>query len=176
MTSHGASAGATKKDPGIELTKFVKSGPHAALTKTAHVDETGKIKVDGSKCRMSSGNAYRLPVPSVHALASAINSLGSNEAIAIGTLKEGVSDGAHVVSKRNLPEPEQVGVIARTKDFLIFPKYKAGYILFDIDTKGMLQPIRERIATLGGAWPAIVDAVPKLAGAARVIVKRHIQS
>src|ERR1700722_16969708 len=116
-------------------------------------------------------HAYRLPVPSVHALASAINSLGSNEAIAIGTLKEGVSDGAHVVSKRNLPEPEQVGVIARTKDFLIFPKYKAGYILFDIDTKGMLQPIRERIATLGGAWPAIVDAVPKLAGAARVIRK-----
>jgi hypothetical protein len=171
MTSHGASAGATEKDPGIELTKFVKSGPHAALTKTAHVDETGKIKVDGSKCRMSSGNAYRLPVPSVHALASAINSLGSNEAIAIGTLKEGVSDGAHVVSKRNLPEPEQGDVIARTKDFLIFPKYKAGYILFDIDTKGMLQPIRERIATLGGAWPAIVDAMPKLAGAARVIRK-----
>ena len=120
---------------------------------------------------MSTGDAYRLPVPTVHALAAAINSLGSNEAIAIGALKEGVSDGARVVIKRNLPEPEQADVIARTKDFVIFPKYKAGYILFDVDTKGMPQSVRDRVAALGGAWPAIVDAVPKLAGAARVIRK-----
>ena len=141
------------------------------LTKVAYVDDAGKIKIDGSGCRMSTGNAYRLPVPSVHALAAAINSLGSNEAIAIGALKEGVSDGARVVIKRNLPKPSSADVIARTKDFVIFPKYKAGYILFDVDTKGMPQPVHDRVAALGGAWPAIVDAVPKLAGAARVIRK-----
>jgi hypothetical protein len=155
----------------IELTKFVKSGQNAILTKVASVDASGKIKIDGSKCRMSNGNAYRLLVPSVHALASAINSLGSNEAIAIGSLKEGVSDGAHVVTKRELPKPEQADVIARTKDFVIFPEYKAGYILFDIDTKGMPQPVRDRVAALGGAWPSIVGAAPKLGGAARVIRK-----
>jgi hypothetical protein len=64
---------------------------------------------------------------------------------------------------------EQADVIARMKDFLIF--IGAGYILFDIDTKGMPQPVRDRVSALGGAWPTIVDAVPKLGGAARVVRK-----
>ena len=132
-------------DSGIELTKFVKSGPNAILTKVAEVDDAGKIKIDGSECRMATGNAYRLPVPSVHALADAINSLESNEAIAIGALKKGISDGARVVTKRKLPKPERADVIARTKDFLVF--LGAGYILFDIDTKGMPQPTRTRRST-----------------------------
>ena len=77
------------------------------LTKIAYVDKTtGQIKIDGSDCRMTYGRAHRLPVPNVQALAAAINSLGSNEAIAIGALKEGVADGARVVIKRNLPKPE----------------------------------------------------------------------
>ena len=156
---------------GIEITKFLKPGPKAVLTKVAYVNDADKIKIDGSGCRMSTGNAYRLLVPSVHTLAAAINSLGSNEAIAIGALKEGVTDGARVVIKRKLPKPERPNVIARTKDFVIFPKYKAGYILFDVDTKGMPQPVHDRVAALGGAWPAIVGAVPKLGGAARVIRK-----
>ena len=158
-------------DSGIEITKFLKPGPKAVLTKVAYVNDADKIKIDGSGCRMSTGNAYRLLVPSVHTLAAAINSLGSNEAIAIGALKEGVTDGARVVIKRKLPKPERPNVIARTKDFVIFPKYKAGYILFDVDTKGMPQPVHDRVAALGGAWPAIVGAVPKLGGAARVIRK-----
>lgn len=73
---------------GIEITKFVKPGQNAVLTKLAYVNDAEKIKIDGSGCRMSTGNAYRLLVPSAHALAAAINSLGSNEAIAIGALKE----------------------------------------------------------------------------------------
>ena len=159
---------------GIELTKFVKTDgtKSAVLTKIAYVDKaSGQIKIDGSECRMSCGRAHRLPVPSVHALAEAINSLGSNEAIAIGTLKEGVADGARVVIKRDLPKTETADRIARTKDFVIFPPYSGGYILFDVDTKGMPQHVRDRVAALGGAWPAIVEAVPKLAGAARVIRK-----
>ena len=91
-------------DAGLQITKFVKSGAfNGVLTKRAYLDEAGKIKVDGTECRMSNGKAYRLPVPNVQALAAAINSLGSNEAIAIGALKEGVTDGARVVTKRNLP-------------------------------------------------------------------------
>ena len=54
---------------------------------------------------------------------------------------------------------------------MIFPSYSAGYMLFDVDTKGMPQPVRDRVAALGGAWGAIVDAVPKLAGSSRVIRK-----
>ena len=159
-------------DAGLQITKFVKSGAfNGVLTKRAYLDEAGKIKVDGTECRMSNGKAYRLPVPNVQALAAAINSLGSNEAIAIGALKEGVTDGARVVTKRNLPAVEQADVIARTKDFVIFPSYSAGYMLFDVDTKGMPQPVRDRVAALGGAWGAIVDAVPKLAGSSRVIRK-----
>ena len=159
---------------GIELTKFVKTDGtgSAVLTKIAYVDKTtGQIKIDGSHCRMSCGRAHRLPVPDVQALAAAINSLGSNEAIAIGALKDGVADGALVVTKRHLPAKAQPNVIARTKDFVIFPEYGAGYMLFDVDTKGMPQPVRDRVKALGGAWGAIVDAVPKLAGAARVIRK-----
>ena len=106
---------------GIELTKFVKTDgtKSAVLTKIAYVDKaSGQIKIDGSECRMSCGRAHRLSVPSVHALAEAINSLGSNEAIAIGTLKEGVADGARVVIKRDLPKTETADRIARTKDFV----------------------------------------------------------
>ena len=159
---------------GIELTKFVKTDGtrSAVLTKIAYVDTTtGQIKIDGSDCRMTYGRAHRLLVPSVQALAEAINSLQSNEAIAIGALKEGVADGARVVIKCKLPKPEQADIIARTKDFVIFPSYSAGYMLFDVDTKGMPQPVRDRVKALGGAWSAIVDAAPKLAGAARVIRK-----
>ena len=114
---------------GIELTKFVKTDgtKSAVLTKIAYVDKTtGEIRIDSSQCRMSYGRAHRLPVPNVHALAEAINSLGSNEAIAIGTLKEGVADGARVVIKRDLPETETADRIARTKDFVVFPGYGAG--------------------------------------------------
>ena len=159
---------------GIEITKFVKTDgtKSAVLTKIAYVDKaSGEIRIDGSHCRMSYGRAHRLPAPSVQALAEAINSLESNEAIAIGTLKEGVADGARVVIKRDLPKTETADRIARTKDFVVFPQYGAGYMLFDVDTKGTPQPVRDRVAALGGAWHAIVEAVPKLAGAARVTRK-----
>ena len=44
-------------------------------------------------------------------------------------------------------------------------------MLFDVDTKGMPQPVRDRVTALGGAWRRDREAVPKLVGAARVIRK-----
>jgi hypothetical protein len=82
-----------------EITVFAKAnGP---LTKHIALRD-GKITNDSSCCRMANGSARRVKIESVQALADLINNLAPNQALALGRLKDGVPDGAKVVTRDSI--------------------------------------------------------------------------
>ena len=60
------------------------------------------------------------------------------------------------------------GTIARTGDYLYFEPGKPAYMLFDHDRKGMTDAVKMKLKEVGGFWNAMTQAIPGLAGAARV--------
>jgi hypothetical protein len=134
----------------IEITVFTKAkGP---LTKRISLVD-GKVVSDGSECRMALGKAQRMQIADVEQLAALISSLRPNQALALGALRDGLSDKVTVVTKDQLNGPS-ADLIARTGDALLYREHAAAFALLDYDTKGM--PLARRI--LGGAgqrapWP-----------------------
>jgi hypothetical protein len=148
-----------------EITVFQKySGP---LSKRIfqHGD---KLIVDSSSCRMASGMAYRVPIYDVKALAALINEFKPNEAYALGRLKDGLPGSVRVVRKDQLNGSADPGVIARSRQFLTFKEGEGGFILFDLDLKGMPKAVRHRIKECGGLWDALCAVLPALKSVARV--------
>jgi len=72
-----------------EITVFEKTG--GPLTKRIALRD-GKIVNDSSACRMANGFARRIMIDNVRSLADLINAFKSNEAYALGRLKDGLPD------------------------------------------------------------------------------------
>jgi hypothetical protein len=86
-----------------EITVFTKAkGP---LTKRITLADDGTVLSDGSECRMARGRAVRVEVADVTQLAALITSLRSNQALALGALRDGLSDKVTVVTKDQLNGP-----------------------------------------------------------------------
>lgn len=87
----------------------------------------------------------------------------------IDTAKVGRQPGdrVNVVTARNLREPRG-GVIARTTDYLIFRSGEPGFMLLDIDFKGMPPDITAGREANGGVWETICCICPGLKPAGRV--------
>ena len=69
---------------------------------------------DGSPCRMATGDAKVVPVPTAADFVHVITTLGSDNALALGTMKEHVE--ARIVTARMLAkmkEPKTSGWLAR---------------------------------------------------------------
>jgi hypothetical protein len=148
-----------------EITVFEKSnGP---LTKHIALCD-GKIVNDSSACFMANGVARRVKIESVAAFAGLINNFASNQAYALGRLKNGVSDGARVVRRGKLNGAGDPSVIARTKEYLVFNDGEPGLVLLDIDFKGMPEATKRRIEECGGLWSALCEVLPALKTVARV--------
>ena len=81
-----------------------------------------------------------------------------SECYALGRLKEGVPDDAEVVRKDELNGTKGPSVIARTKDYLVFKEGEPGFVLLDIDVKGMPDTVKRRIEECGGPWGALCEA------------------
>jgi hypothetical protein len=101
----------------FEVTAIVKEG--GALTKRIGLGIGGKLVSDGSACVMSRGKAWRVELSSAQQLADLIGSLGSNEAITLGTLRKGLPDHVEVVTKHKLNGASRPDLIARTQDFIV---------------------------------------------------------
>jgi hypothetical protein len=148
-------------------TLFKKSG--GPLTKRIELVD-GKIANDSSACRMSVGSARRVQVDlgDMRALADLINGFTSQQAYALGRLKEGLPDRVHIVVGDRLASfGGKPNVAARNQDHLIFVEGEPGVGLLDTDFKGMRDDQRLRIEARG-VWPVLCDVMPALAGAARV--------
>ena len=70
----------TNVNPPMELTVFKKT--RGILTKRISLLKSGKISADGSECRMGEGRAYRTKLDSIDALATLIEKMPANEALA----------------------------------------------------------------------------------------------
>ena len=85
-----------------EITMFTKSeGP---LTKRISLSEDGSVKSDGGACLMAKGVAGRVAIADVQQLATLIEQLQSNQAIALGALRTGLPDQVKIVTKAQAPE------------------------------------------------------------------------
>jgi len=149
----------------FELTVFAKdSGP---LTKRIRLGPDGTVVSDGSACVMTSGTARRVVLNSLQELADLINALQSNEAIALGALRDDLPEEVRVTTKNKFDGA--AGVIVRTQDFVRFRPRLPAFALLDFDAKGMPPEPRARIADLGGFWGALTTALPGLCGIPRVV-------
>ena len=142
----------------IEITAFKKSSGIFSKTIAAAADRSPVS--DGSACRMSSGEAKRMPLPDgAQALAEAIDNIASNEALSLGRLVSGVGESAPVATVSRLSSAPE-GTIARSQDFLEFTPDTPAFMLLDIDRKGMPQAVADRIKAAGGVVPLLTEMFP----------------
>jgi len=150
----------------IEITMFKKSA--GVLSKTIAAAVGGSPVSDGSACRMSSGEAKRMPLADgAQALADLISNMAPNEALSLGRLVSGVAESAPVTTVSRLRSAPE-GTIARSRDFLEFIPDAPAFMLLDIDRKGLPQAVAERINAAGGVVPFLTDLFPELMKAACV--------
>jgi hypothetical protein len=150
----------------IELTKLTKHG--GSLTKKIFLAPDGTLVKDGSACVMARGTAERVKVADVHELGGLIESLTSEQAIALGTPRAELPDRVEVTTKRKLMNGvARSDIIARTKDDIVY--LGPAYALLDYDTKGMPGPVGAEIERLGGFLKALCRVLPALRAAALVI-------
>jgi hypothetical protein len=116
---------------GTELTLFRKAG--GILSKRITLTTKGRIKSDGSECRMSSGTARRTKLDSPASLAQLIDNMRSDEALSLGRLRDDLPEQVEIVCKRKLNGGTVPGTIARSLDYIGFAPGAAAYMLLDHD-------------------------------------------
>jgi hypothetical protein len=155
------------------LTKTALPGdPHGDLLSKQITLMDGKPHSDGSPCAMAVGTAVTVPAPDAAGLATIINALRSNQALALGSLVRGTGPVDIVTHQQlmHLP-PEQRGshTIARTREYLQFRPGAPAWMLLDHDGKNMPRHVQVQMELAGGFWPALLNVVPGLARAPRVV-------
>ena len=150
----------------IEITVFRKKT--GALSKRIELDADGVPRSDGSACKMKEGEARRIKLNGVAALAELIGQMPSEEALALGRLRANLPDNVKVILKKDLNGSTPLNVIARTSDFLQFAAGAPALMLLDHDCKGQPREVAQQLKRLDGFWKAVVSVVPELANAARV--------
>jgi hypothetical protein len=147
----------------IQVVAFTKTaGP---LTKRISLGPDGKPVSDGSACVMSSGDGQRIYIAGPRELATLIPQLGPENAIALGTLQQGVPDQVKVTTKKKLDQlngEAAPALIARSGEFITYRPKQPAFALLDCDTKGMPHTVRETIKDHGGFLPALISVFPEL--------------
>jgi len=149
------------------LTAFKNSkGP---LSKRLYLDDDGRLQKT-STAELVAGRAKRLTFSSIADFAAALAAMDSSEAIALGVLADGLPDKVDVTTVPRLKAQANppANLIARSQEFLRYRPGAPALILLDHDTGQMPEAVRDRIAAAGGFWPALCQACPELAQAARV--------
>jgi hypothetical protein len=145
------------KDTCPQITLITKRDVPALMSKRISLDLDGKLKSDGSECRMVAGTA-RAFAETAADLARIIQSCGSNQAIALGALKENLSCPVKVTTNGRLDQ--NPGAIVRARDSI---NYRSGYpawALIDFDSKGMPDDVKTKLDAAGGMWNALLTVAP----------------
>jgi len=149
-----------------QITLITKRDAPALMSKRICLDEQGKLQSDASECRMVHGTAARAPAATANDLAQIIASCGSDQAIALGALKNELADQVEVTVPKRLER--HPGAITRSRKFIDYRRGFPAWALIDFDTKGMPDEVCARIKAAGGMWNALLTVAPELANAARV--------
>ncbi|MEH2480643.1 hypothetical protein V1282_004000 [Nitrobacteraceae bacterium AZCC 2146] len=149
-----------------QITLITKRGTPALMSKSISLDEAGKLHSDASECRMVYGTATRAFAATASALVLIIASCGSDQAIALGRLKDELPDRVEVTVPSRLDG--HPGAITRSRKFIDYRPGSPAWALIDFDTKGMPEEVAARIEAAGGMWAALLSVAPELAAAARV--------
>lgn len=151
----------------IELTLIEKTG--GALTKRISLNADGAVKSDGSACVMLAGDASRLKLADVGALADAINGFRPYQALTLGRLRPGLPDAIRVLTKRRINDNNAPHIVARTAESFTYDPGQSALVLLDFDTKGMPAEVNERIKSLGGFEAAVASVLPELQATQRLV-------
>ena len=149
-----------------QITLISKCDEPDLMSKRISLDPDGKLKSDGSDCRMIVGTAARAFAGTASDLALIVQNCSSNQAIALGALREDLSSPVNVTMKSRLDQ--NPGAIARTRDFIDYRPECSAWALIDFDSKGMPDDIKAKIDAAGGMWNVLLTVAPELAGATRV--------
>ena len=149
-----------------EITLIKKCGPNAVMSKRIFLDEQDKVCSDGSQCLMAHGTATRVTAETAAALAKHIMACGTDQAIALGTLRNDLPNPVKVTTAAKLRDNQ--GVITRSRDFIDYRPGAPAWALIDFDTKGMPSDVAAGIEAAGGMWNALLRVAPGLERAARV--------
>ena len=103
--------------PVPQITLINKRDTPALMSKRISLDGDGKLKSDGSECRMVTGAAAREFAETASALARIIAACRSDQAIALGVLKEDLSTPVDVTTKGRLDQNR--GAITRSRSFIL---------------------------------------------------------
>ena len=121
---------------------------------------------------MTRGIARRAAITEMQDLGALIDSLKSDEALGLGTLRADLPDQVEIVTKRYLDKSNGVArpdVIARTGGNIVFRPGQPALALLDFDTKRMPPQVAAKLAEFPDFWNAIVSVCPELEIVARVM-------
>jgi len=152
--------------PVPQITLINKRDTPALMSKKIFLDSDGKLKSDGSECRMITGTAARAFAGTASDLSRIVQSCGCDQAIALGALREDLSSPISITTKASLDQ--NPGAIARARGSVDYRPGVPAWALIDFDTKGMPKEVFDRIDAAGGMWNALLTVAPELANAARV--------
>jgi hypothetical protein len=155
--------------PGAIIPLTILTNANGPMTKRISLKLDGTLDKDLSACVMFGGRADRIKVRGVGDLAGIINVLTTEKALALGTLRSDLPDTVSIVTdddlKNHAAKPD---VVTRSNDNLVYAAGKPAFMLFDFDSRGMPDGVRDVLKRLGGVWPALLTILPELANAARV--------
>jgi hypothetical protein len=139
----------------IEITGFTNTtGP---LTKRIWL-EGDTVKSDGSACIMTHGQAQRVPVAEVDALARVIEHVRPDQALALGALRHDLPDRVEIVTKKQVTG--NCRAIARTAANILYRPGEPAWVLIDYDRKGMPGEVAEKMRMQGGLGPTLLSILP----------------
>jgi hypothetical protein len=136
------------------------------MSKRIYIDEQGKLRSDGSECLMAAGTAARAPAATASQLADIVARCRSDQALALGTLGEGIPDNVLVTIPSRIQD--HPGAITRSRSYIDYKSGMPAWCLIDYDVKGMPDHVSARIEAAGGMWSVLTTVAPGLARAARV--------
>ena len=154
-----------------EITLIKKSGPNPIMSKRIFLDEQGKVCSDGSQCLMAQGTATRATAETAADLAKHIMACGTDQAIALGSLRADLPDPAKITTQAKLKD--NPGAITRSRDFINYRPGAPAWALIDFDTKGMPANVAASIEAAGGMWNALLTVAPGLATGGARITRQH---
>ncbi|WOH51920.1 hypothetical protein [Bradyrhizobium sp. sBnM-33] len=149
-----------------QITLITKRGTPALMSKSISLDEAGKLHSDASECRMVHGTAARAFAATASDLVLIIASCGSDQAIALGRLKDELPDRVEITVPSRLDR--HPGAITRSRKFIDYRPGSPAWVLIDFDAKAMPEQVAARIEVVGGMWNALLTVAPELAAVARV--------
>jgi hypothetical protein len=149
-----------------QITLIKKCGANPLMSKRVSLDEQGALRSDGSQCLMIQGRAARAPAATASDLAEIIAGCASDEAIALGVLKDGLANSVPITVPAKIKD--NPGAITRSRDFIDYRPGAPAWGLIDFDTKGLPAHVSAHMEAAGGMWNALLTVAPGMNRAARV--------